>query len=173
MCSVCVYICVKFIHFLSIHCIPMNKAISSSGPGLSLRTRKFGLTDTAFDHNIHDYDDDDRSDEDGDDSQKAEIRSTNFEFTNNYNLMRLLKLFLWLEVMGLILDNPEYELSVLFELFNKGVLYYVLHFYSRPFIDLIYIIQTFIASLVQFIYSQTATKAPDDVELTYSRKLVS
>ena len=62
-----------------------------------------------------------------------------FEFTSNLAMMRFIRMFLTLQVVGIMIDNTYVELPVLFRTLCRNVLFYVIRFYSRPFIDVIYL----------------------------------
>ena len=62
-----------------------------------------------------------------------------FEFSDNVAVMRFIRAFLYLQIVGVIIDNTYVELPVLFRTFCRDLLFYVIRFYSRPFIDAIYI----------------------------------
>ena len=66
---------------------------------------------------------------------EPESKSRNFEFTNNMHLMRSIRVVYFLQIIGIIIDSPSLNTPTIFSVFcNKGF-YYILHFYSRPFLD--------------------------------------
>ena len=92
-------------------------------------------------------------DEDGEEdlNKLAEKTVGNFEFTDNLGLMRLVRLFFYLQVMSFMIDNPSIHLPVIFHIVCRGVLFYVIRFYSRPFVDAIYVIEYFFSDLTSAV----------------------
>jgi hypothetical protein len=62
-----------------------------------------------------------------------------FEFTNNITVMRFIRMFLSLQVIAIMLVNAQ--MPVLFRILSRDVLFYVVRFYSRPFLDLVYLFE--------------------------------
>jgi hypothetical protein len=71
----------------------------------------------------------------------------NFEFIDSLSLMRLIRLFLFLQVISILVDHNLIFIPPFFQVTCHGLFYYLIHFYSRPFLDLIYIIQFYIKSI--------------------------
>ena len=92
-----------------------------------------------------------------DDEGTKSVATTNhtFEFTNNVGIVRFIRLFFILQTLAIMIDNPEIRIPVLFRMFCRGPLFYVIRFYSRPFIDVVYIIEQY---LLQKINIPTNTK---------------
>ncbi len=134
--------------------------------------RKAGIADTAFNHKIYNVLDDDHSSDDSDD-ESPETKNQNFEFSDSYGVMRFIKLVLFIQVIGIMLDNPSTQYSVVFRIVCRGIIYYSMQFYSRPFIDLIYIIQYFLESIIAFVQKQQipATPSSGNIEVDYRRRL--
>lgn len=133
--------------------------------------RKAAVADTAFDHQLHDMMEDDRSSDDDSDTETPEMKSQHFEFSNGYHLMRLLRLILFIQIIGIAMDNPSLEWAVLFRITCHGILFYSIRFYSRPFIDLLYVIQYFLETIINFFVRQDIPETPsaDNVEVTTRR----
>lgn len=112
--------------------------------------RKAVVSDSAFDHQIHDFMDDDHSSDDSD-NEKPETKNQNFEFSNGYGVMRTMRMIIVVQVIGIALENPSLEMSVVFRIACRGVLFYAIRFYSRPFIDLLYVVQYFYDAIVRAI----------------------
>ncbi len=74
-------------------------------------------------------------------------KDQNFEFTNSHNMMRLFRLWVTLQTMALVLDNPSTQLPILFRILCRGVLYYAARFHTRPVIDLVYAFQWFLLQI--------------------------
>ena len=71
-----------------------------------------------------------------------------FEFSDNVAVMRFIRAFLYLQIVGVIIDNTYVELPVLFRVFCRDLLFYVIRFYSRPFIDAIYIFDYYRSNII-------------------------
>lgn len=85
------------------------------------------------------------------DDAPSESKKRNFEFTSNVATMKLVRAFVFLQVIALILDHPSARLPPLFRSVCKGLFYYTIRFYSRPFLDLIYIINYFIVAAQRYV----------------------
>jgi hypothetical protein len=136
--------------------------------------RKAATTDTAFTHQIHNLLDekDDLGDEHDDkDNEIPETKNQYFEFSNSYHIMRFIRLILIIQIIGIIIDNPAIQLSLFFNICCKGILTYSLHFYSRPFLDILYVIQYFWQELTDLIESQDLPATPSGIEVSGRRKL--
>jgi hypothetical protein len=64
-----------------------------------------------------------------------------FKFSNGYGVMRTIPLILFIQIIAICLDNPSTQYLILYRIVCRGVLYDAIRFYSRPFIDLLYLIQ--------------------------------
>lgn len=115
--------------------------------------RKAGFVETSFEHQFHDFMDDDESSDDSDDESPV-IKDQKFEFFDGHTAMRLIKAFLFIQILGIIIDNPTIELSVYFRIFCHGILFYSTRFYSRPFLDIIWLVQSFFQVLIDFFSEQ-------------------
>jgi hypothetical protein len=71
----------------------------------------------------------------------------NFEFTDNLGMMRVIRTFISLQVIGLIIDNPTIELPIVFQILCRTFCFYSIRFYSRPFLDALYCLQYFSVAL--------------------------
>lgn len=123
--------------------------------------RKAGTVDTAFTHQLYDMMDD-KGDNDSDD-EVPETKNQHFEFSNSYHIMRSIKLIFFIQIIAILVDNPAIKLSVFFDVCCKGFLYYSIHFYSRPFLDILYVIQYFWQHIEQLIRSQHLPATPSGV----------
>lgn len=112
--------------------------------------RKAVVSDTAFDHQLHDAMDDDHSSDDSD-NEAPETKNQNFEFSNGYGVMRIIRLIIVVQIISIALDNPSEQIAVLFRITVRGVLFYSIRFYSRPFIDLLYLIQYFLEAIISAV----------------------
>ena len=72
-----------------------------------------------------------------------------FEFSDNVAVMRYIRAFLYLQIVGVIIDNTYVELPVLFRTFCRDPLFYVIRFYSRPFIDATYIFDYYRSQIIR------------------------
>jgi hypothetical protein len=84
--------------------------------------------------------------QDGDDDDGMEEREKadhTFEFTSNFAVFRLIRMLFTLQFLSILIDNESAVNPVIFRLFCRGPLFYVIRFYSRPFIDAIYILQSY------------------------------
>ena len=122
--------------------------------------RKQVVADTAFNHQIHDFMDDDHSSDDSDD-ELPETKNQNFEFSNGYGVMRMIRLMLVIQIISIALENPSLKMGVLFRISCRGVLFYAIRFYSRPFIDLLYLIQFFLNEIIKLVTAAHVPSAPN------------
>ena len=97
-------------------------------------------------------------------SKSAQTGDHTFEFTNNVAVMRFIRMFLSLQIVAVMIDNTYVELPVLFRIFSRDVLFYVIRFYSRPFIDVIY--------LGDYYWSQIAAGAASVTQQARSLSMV-
>lgn len=130
--------------------------------------RKAATADTAFNHQLYDILNDKASDDS--DNEIPETKNQYFEFSNSYHIMRSIKLILFLQIISVIIDNPAIQLSLFFEICCKAVLDYAIRFYSRPFLDILYLIQYFWQSIILLVNSQHLPATPSGVQVT-SRRL--
>lgn len=70
-----------------------------------------------------------------------EGKARNFEFTNNKSLMRVFRAIIFLQMIALICDNPAVQFPPLFDVLCRAPLFYLIRFYSYPFVDAVYLIQ--------------------------------
>ena len=54
-----------------------------------------------------------------------------------------MKLILFLQVIAITIDATDVQLPILFTILCKGPFRYVIRFYSRPILDIIYVLQYF------------------------------
>ncbi len=133
--------------------------------------RKPGIAETAFNHKIYDILDDDHTSDD-EDNEKSETKNQNFEFSDSYGVMRLIKLILFIQIIGIMLDHPSATYSAMFRIICRGVIFYSMEFYSRPFIDLLYLLQYFLLAIIKFVQSQNIPATPSDGNINIeSRRL--
>ena len=130
--------------------------------------RKAVVSDSAFDHQIHDFMDDTYSDDETDDEVPV-TKNQNFEFSDGYGIMRVIRLIIVVQIISIALDNPSVEMAVLFRITVRGVLFYAIRFYSRPFIDIIYLLQYFLLEIKNFFLRQKVPANIEKWEITYRR----
>lgn len=118
--------------------------------------RKAVVSDSAFDHQIHDFMDDDHSSDDSDD-EAPETKNQNFEFSDGYGIMRMIRLVIVIQIISIAMEDPTQQMSVLFRIAVRGPLFYSIRFYSRPFLDLLYLIQYFYQVIVDAITAYSST----------------
>jgi len=108
-------------------------------------------------------------------SEKPTLKERNFEFTSSINMMRVTRLIICLQVLGLMIDSPSIQLPVVFRIVCRLMLFYSTKFYSRPIIDMMYMWQW----IAQHLPSSTdniifeAPSAPDGVGGAARRMLAS
>jgi hypothetical protein len=95
-----------------------------------------------------------------------EGKARNFEFTNNKSLMRVFRAIIFLQMIALICDNPAVKFPPLFDVLCRTPLFYLIRFYSFPFVDVVYIIQKVWKRALEFFISlyhlfPTNLPAPD------------
>ena len=93
--------------------------------------------------------------------------SKNFEFTNNLYVMRLVRMFLCMEAVGIVIDTPSFYIPTMFKICCRTILFYTIRFYSRPIVDIVYIIELFLGKLKYFfqVYIIDRSKAGVNVQL--------
>ena len=114
--------------------------------------------------------------EDDEDSDVEEVmhRDAKFEFSDSYKIMRLIKMLLLLQVLGILIDNPSIKISILFDIICRGPLFYSIRFYSRPFIDLLYLVWFFLAAIVTFFEDEVpASPDSENTEVSSRRFLIA
>lgn len=128
--------------------------------------RKQGISDTAFNHQLHDELNDEIDNTiSSDDEDAPETKNQYFEFSNSYYVMRFIKVIFLVQVISLLLDHPEIKIPIFFDVFCRGILTYSREFYSRPFLDFIYIIQYFWHNLLVLAQQQDVPTTPSNVEV--------
>ena len=91
-------------------------------------------------------------------------KESHFEFTNGQGIMQIARLWITLQVMALVCDNPSTQLPIVFRILCRGALYYAGRFHPRPFVDFVYVIQWAIAKYAQ-PYLDTMPSNPSSVEV--------
>ena len=124
--------------------------------------RKQGIADSAFNHQVHNLLEDNTKDDESDDDV-PEMKNQYFEFSNGYHIMRVIRLIFVIQIIGLLLDNPSIQIPTLFDTFCRGISFYSIHFMSRPFLDIIYVIQSFFSMLRDFLLSQKIPINPTSI----------
>jgi hypothetical protein len=79
-----------------------------------------------------------------------------FEFSDGYGVMRTIRLILFIQIIAICLDNPSTQYSILYRITCRGVLFYAIRFYSRPFIDVLYLIQVYCDIAVNFYHNNSS-----------------
>ena len=152
---------------LNTNVLKFNRKISKKMSSAHV-VRKQGIADTAFNHEIHDELNDDidhGGDGESDDDEAPETKNQYFEFSNSYFIMRFIKLLFLIQVLSLLLDHTEIKIPILFDIYCRGLLTYSREFYSRPFLDLIYLIQYFWHSMEVLAQQQDVPTTPSNVEV--------
>lgn len=132
--------------------------------------RKAVVHDTAFDHQFHDFLDD-TYDEDDTDDEVPETKSQNFEFSDGYGVMRMIRVVIVVQIISIALENPSLEMSSMVRIAVRGVLFYAIRFYSRPFIDLLYLIQYFLEAIINLVITQHVPADPGSIDISFRRRL--
>jgi hypothetical protein len=130
--------------------------------------RKAVVSDSAFDHQVHDFMDDTYDEEDTDD-EVPETKNQHFEFSDGYGVMRIIRAVMVVQIISVALENPSLEMSALVRITVRGVLFYAIRFYSRPFIDVLYLIQYFLEAIINFVVSQDVPSDPSNIEVSMRR----
>jgi hypothetical protein len=105
------------------------------------------------------------------DTKTLVTKFENFEFTDNLGVMRVVRMIITLQILGLIIDNPSIQIPLLFRVFCRGPLFYAIHFYSRPFIDAVYLVQLFFAQIASDIQSSVPSKSSAGKIVVTARRL--
>lgn len=71
----------------------------------------------------------------------SERKDRTFEFSDSKTVMRIIRLVLVIQVIAFVTDNPSIQIPILFRIISFGPLFYAIRFYSRPFIDFVYVFQ--------------------------------
>jgi hypothetical protein len=130
--------------------------------------RKAVVSDSAFDHQVHDFMDDTYDEEDTDD-EVPETKNQHFEFSDGYGVMRIIRAVMVVQIISVALENPSLEMSALVRITVRGVLFYAIRFYSRPYIDVLYLIQYFLEAIINFVVSQDVPSDPSNIEVSMRR----
>jgi hypothetical protein len=130
--------------------------------------RKAVVSDSAFDHQVHDFMDDTYDEEDTDD-EVPETKNQHFEFSDGYGVMRIIRAVMVVQIISVALENPSLEMSALVRITVRGVLFYAIRFYSRPFIDVLYLIQYFLEAIINFVVSQDVPSDPSNIVVSMRR----
>ena len=118
-----------------------------SAGGGSSRSRKKKVAEDFKDIGVEFHDAEGEIDDNVQNDAEVPVRkSRDFEFTDCVKFLRLVRLFICLQVMAIINDSPSVQLPVLYRIVCKGVLVYTGNFYSRPVIDLVYFIEYLMAN---------------------------
>lgn len=94
-----------------------------------------------------------------------ERKQQKFEFTEGFCVFRLIRTVLYIQVIAVIIDNPTIVLPVAFKVFCRTICYYSLHFYSRPFMDIIYILQKFGGDIITYFHMLQSSSKQNRAEL--------
>lgn len=133
--------------------------------------RKGLIDNTELTHVIHDEVEDHILENDEED-ETPDIKDQYFEFLDSYYVMRFIRFIFFIQILALILDSSSIELPAFFDISLHGLLYYSIHFYSRPFLDIIYILQYFWDFIVDSIKANSEIPStPTGVEV--ARKLIT
>jgi len=68
-------------------------------------------------------------------------RPRSFEFNDSASTLRIVRLVMTVQIIGLVIDDASVHIPILFRIACRGVLFYSIRFYSRPFIDMSYAFQ--------------------------------
>lgn len=101
------------------------------------------------------------------DDEIPEGKHRNFEFTNNISLMRVVRACLFFQVVALICDNPDVQFPPLFNVLCRSPLYYAIRFYSRPFVDVVYLIQMSGLQMYHMVFNFIHPYLKNDFKITY------
>ncbi len=132
--------------------------------------RRVATDDTAFNHKLHDILNEELSDHESDD-EAPETKNQYFEFSNSYYVMRFIKLLLFIQILGIMIDHPSIQIAIIFNIFCRGILFYSLKFCSRPFLDALYVLQYFWHEITVSIESQRLPATPEVEIIGPGRKL--
>lgn len=70
----------------------------------------------------------------------------NISITDAATVLRIARLIFFLQTLAVIYDHPTVQLPPFCYTFLKGPLYYTTHFYSKPFVDVLFAIRSFYSS---------------------------
>ena len=90
----------------------------------------------------------DEEDEISDEKQSVAL-SKNFEFTDNLCVNNVLRMFIFFQIIAVILDSPRLHVPPIFNMVCGPGFYYTLRFYSQPFIDFVYLVQRFLNAFLE------------------------
>ena len=89
-------------------------------------------------------------------------KENHFEFTSSQSIMQLARLWITLQVMALVCDNPSTQLPIVFRILCRGALYYAGRFHTRPFVDFVYALQWFSAQYLSGVPAQPSAIEVED-----------
>jgi hypothetical protein len=89
---------------------------------------------------------------DSEDDDEPSRLSKNFEFTDQANTWRVVRLITTLQIIALVIDNHAIPLPILFQIICAGPLFYSLRFYSRPLIDVLYAIEYYYKKILPYLH---------------------
>lgn len=117
-------------------------------------------------------DDSDEFDESLKESLVPKRMKRNFEFTDSYAVIRIIKMILYIEIIAIFSEHTSIRLPMLFTIFCRGILFYSVRFYSRPFLDLVYVVQLFFGKLSTLISYLNINLPPlSEIHITGFRRL--
>jgi hypothetical protein len=88
---------------------------------------------------------------------KIQHKKIDIEFTNNFAMIRFVRMIICIQFIAIMLDHPSYQRTYLFNAFCANVASYVYKFYSRVFIDVLYIIELSYLSVIRSVQSSTGS----------------
>ena len=115
----------------------------------------------------------DEDDDNEDTDSRVTVRDRQFEFSglnfffsllkvlwlsyvslDGRGIMRLIRMLIVVQIIGILVDSSSITLSAVFKISCRGLLFYSIRFYSRPFLDIVYIIQYFFATITEYFNNQ-------------------
>jgi hypothetical protein len=89
-----------------------------------------------------------------------EGKARNFEFTNNKSVMRVFRAVLFLQMIAMVCDNAAVQFPPLFDVLCRTPLFYLIRFYSYPFVGVVYLIQRVWKRAIHFFMSLSHLQLP-------------
>jgi len=112
-----------------------------AGPGEKIESKSHVDDSQDYGEHFDFYSEGDEILSQAEESEKPTLKEQNFEFTSSINMMRVTRLIICLQVLGLAIDSPAIQLPIVFRIVCRLMLFYSTKFYSRPVIDMMYLWQ--------------------------------
>ena len=83
-----------------------------------------------------------------------------FEFTNGFFMMRLIRTIVYLQVIAIAIANPSIQLPPTFTMVFDQFFLYLQKWYSRPFLDIVILVQYWSSTLQEYFDLLAQSRVP-------------